>query len=148
MATGRVGVPLDRLRELLRTRVEAGSIRGVAGEIGMPPNGLSYFLEGGAPREATLRKLEAWFLAEATRRLTECRKLEGWFLQAVDRAAPEPSEEAAEVAVSILTRGLPRSLQKGARARIIALVEELCEEAGVTRPSWLSPGNATATPPP
>ena len=137
MATARPAVPLDRLRELIRARLAEGSIRGVAREIGMPPNGLTYFLEGGAPREATLRKLEAWFIAEAARRIAEFHRLEGWFLQAAARTSLDPGTEVAEAALSVLARHLPAPQQAAAQARLVALVEELSREAGVPSPPWL-----------
>jgi hypothetical protein len=114
----RPAVPIERLRELLVARVEASSIRSVAKDVGLPPNGLSYFLEGGSPRTATVRKLEAWYVREAA------------------RAEGQLSAEAGRAALSILLRYVPPAARKGARARMTTLLEVLCREADVPAPEW------------
>lgn len=114
----RPAVPIERLRELLGARVEASSIRSVAKEVGLPPNGLSYFLEGGSPRTATVRKLEAWYVRDAAR-------TEG-----------QPTDEAGRAALTLLVRYVPPGARKGARARMISLLEDLCREADVPAPAW------------
>lgn len=114
----RPAVPIERLRELLGARVEASSIRSVAKEVGLPPNGLSYFLEGGSPRTATVRKLEAWYVRDAAR-------TEG-----------QTADEAGRAALTLLVRYVPPGARKGARARMIALLDALCREADVPTPAW------------
>ena len=114
-------VPIGRLRELLAARVEASSIRSVAKEVGLPPNGLNYFLEGGSPRTATVRKLEAWYVREASRR-------EG-----------QPTSEAGFAALTILARYVPPAARNQARTRITTLIGELCREADVPVPVWAHP---------
>lgn len=114
----RPAVPIKRLRELLAARVGASSIRSVAKEVGLPPNGLSYFLEGGSPRTATVRKLEAWYVREAAR-------TEG-----------QPSPESGRAALEILSRYVPPGSRKEARVRMTTLLDELCREADVPSPEW------------
>jgi len=123
MAEDRPAVPLSRLRDLLAQCVEADSIRGVAREVGLPPNGLKYFLEGGAPRQATRRKLEAWFVRRAAR-----------------GSASDP--DAGRAALSILVRCLPPAYREIAQDRVVALIRELCDQAGALTPAWLSPPDA------
>lgn len=112
-------MPLSRLRDLLAQCVEADSIRGVAREVGLPPNGLKYFLEGGVPRQATRRKLEAWFVRRAAR-------------------GAASDSDAGRAALSILVRCLPPAHRGAAQDRVAALIRELCEQAGSPAPAWLS----------
>ncbi len=120
MSTDRPAVPLARVRDLLEQRVGAGSIRSVAREVGLPPNGLKYFLDGGEPRTATVRKLEVWYIREAARR------------------AGQPDDDAGRAALAILARYVPPTHRPAARDRLGELLQDLCAAAGVPVPSWLS----------
>jgi hypothetical protein len=55
---------LDRLREAVRERVEASSLRHVARQVGMSPTGLRKFLEGGIPYQKSRRRLFDWLQRE------------------------------------------------------------------------------------
>lgn len=129
MAVDKPAVALSRLRDLLAARVDAHSIRSVAREVGLPPNGLKYFLDGGTPRSGTRRKLEAWYLLEVVR--------------------PTASLECEEgrAALEILLRVLPPARRDIAKSRMLALLVSLCEEAGSPCPEWLrNPGNTSRDP--
>lgn len=48
------------IREAVRKRVEASSLRAVAEEVGMSFSGLRSFLNGGKPQARSLKKLQAY----------------------------------------------------------------------------------------
>lgn len=119
MSADRPSIPLSRLRDLLASRVEAGSIRSVAREVGLPPNGLDYFLKGGEPRAANRRKLEQWYVREAA------------------HGTDGVDGEAGEAALEILLRVLPPAYRKEGRERVLMVLKELCGEGRIKPPSWL-----------
>jgi len=57
-------LPVPLLRDGLARESARFSLRRVAREVGMSPNGLRHFLEGAAPRSATRVKLECWLAAQ------------------------------------------------------------------------------------
>ncbi|HEX9939764.1 MAG TPA: hypothetical protein VGB15_21695, partial [Longimicrobium sp.] len=58
---------LERLRETVRLRVEATSLRAVARQVGMSPSGLEKFLAGGTPYAGSRQKLQDWWEREGSR---------------------------------------------------------------------------------
>jgi hypothetical protein len=61
--TGEPRRTLSTLRDAVRGRVEATSLRVVADEIGMSFSGLRTFLQGARPNEATRSKVVAWYVS-------------------------------------------------------------------------------------
>lgn len=57
---------IPTIRELVLRQVEATSLRNVANQIGMSPSGLSKFMNGAAPYQKTVGKLESWYLRART----------------------------------------------------------------------------------
>src|SRR5438445_12978655 len=53
-------LPVPLLRDGLGREAASLSLRGVAREVGMSPNGVRDFLQGAIPRSATRVKLERW----------------------------------------------------------------------------------------
>lgn len=60
-------LPIPLLRDAVTREVALSSLRSVAGEVGMSPNGLRNFLNGAAPRARTRVKLERWVAARTRR---------------------------------------------------------------------------------
>jgi len=56
-------LPVPLLRDGLGREAASLSLRRVAREVGLSPNGLRYFLQGASPRSATRVKLERWLAA-------------------------------------------------------------------------------------
>lgn len=101
-------VPLDEIRAYARERLEAESIRQLAADVGMVPNALGYFLEGGEPRTRNRAKLEHWYL----------------------RAV---SEDAA-MAIHVLVRPLPVHERKAAADEIRDVVVSIFTRVGKPSP--------------
>jgi len=57
-------LPVPLLRDGLARESARFSLRRVAREVGMSPNGLRHFLAGAAPRSATRVKVEGWLAAQ------------------------------------------------------------------------------------
>jgi transcriptional regulator with XRE-family HTH domain len=57
-------LPIPLLRDGLAREAARFSLRRVAREVGMSPNGLRDFLHGAAPRSASRVKLERWLAAQ------------------------------------------------------------------------------------
>ena len=59
-------LPISLLRDGTAREAARYSLRRVAREVGMSPNGLRDFLEGATPRSATRAKLERWLADQGT----------------------------------------------------------------------------------
>src|SRR5438552_16565610 len=57
-------LPVPLLRDGLGREAASLSLRGVAREVGMSPNGVRDFLQGAIPRSATRVKLERWLATQ------------------------------------------------------------------------------------
>jgi transcriptional regulator with XRE-family HTH domain len=57
-------LPVPLLRDGLAREAARFSLRRVAREVGMSPNGLRHFLQGAMPRSATRVKLERWLAGQ------------------------------------------------------------------------------------
>lgn len=57
-------IPIPLLRDGIAREAARYSLRRVAREVGMSPNGLRDFLLGAAPRNSTRAKLELWLAAQ------------------------------------------------------------------------------------
>ena len=109
-------VPITVLRETARLRVQAGSLRRTAREIGLSPTGLQGFLDGSEPYAPTMQKLLEWYVQEETRR------------------AIQLSPESADAALALLVRHIPEPR----RARAVRhLLRTLASEGGPA-PEWLT----------
>jgi hypothetical protein len=108
-------VSVDRLREAVRARAETTSMRSVASEIGMTPQGLTKFLRGSRPYSATYRKLIEWYV----RRSASERRL---------------SAETVTAALSLLVSGLPGAEQADALRSLRESVQAVYAERGVAVP--------------
>ena len=58
---------LEKLRERARAEVDKTSLRHVAGDVGIGYSALNRFINGSKPRAESMKRLEAWYSAEADR---------------------------------------------------------------------------------
>lgn len=65
MVSPGVVIPLDQLRDAVRVRGEATSLRAVAAELGISYGALYKFLEGSTPYAANLAKITTWYIQVA-----------------------------------------------------------------------------------
>jgi AcrR family transcriptional regulator len=107
-----MSVPVDVLREAVRERVAATSLRAVEAETGVSYTSLRWFLAGSDPYSGTLTKLTSWYF----------RQLAG--------------SNTAE-ALSTLLAALPMKTRSEAEKSIRAAVERAFEQAGCPVPNWL-----------
>lgn len=88
-------LPVPLLRDGLARESARFSLRRVAREVGMSPNGLRHFLEGAAPRSATRVKLECWLAAQG--KVTRPPNL-GQFIRLVNELSVDlPPEQTLEL---------------------------------------------------
>jgi hypothetical protein len=111
---------VEQLREAAARRVEQGSLRGVAREIGMSPTGLKKFLSGTAPFTPTVRRLRSWYLQHA----------------AIPRG--RVSEADARAALSVLLADFPPEIAAGFATELIGIVEQGYRASGEGVPAWVA----------
>lgn len=117
---GRSELPhVDALRAFAAARVAAEGLNRTARDIGVRAYGLRYFLEGGKPHRATLRKLQ------------------DWYLRTVAESSDRLGGEAEEVALNILVRDVPAGQRAQALRLSVGLYEQLFDTLGIPRPPWL-----------
>lgn len=124
-------LPLRRVREILAGRVEAGSLRSVAAEIGVTPSGLRYFLDGGKVYLPTLRKLEDWYLKYLAEQALGDEGLS-------ESASGEDPLDAEDLALWILLRNLPKDLREEGLLRSLGFYSDLYDRFDVPLPDWLT----------
>lgn len=112
-------VSVDVLRAAVAEAVGRSSLRSVAAAVGMTHGGLTKFLEGSPPREATVRKLTVWYLREAA-------------------AGGIVSREAVAAALSVLLAGIPERDRDAAARQVLATVRKVHADAGVRVPGELA----------
>jgi hypothetical protein len=110
-------LPVSFLREAAAREVASRSLRSVAREIGLSPNGLRNFLHGAEPRPATRVKLERWL---ASRRRGHAPRV-----SSLVRLLGELGEGLRPEEVSALGR------------RVAAFLEELYRTRGQAPPAWI-----------
>ena len=111
---------LRRLRDAVRLRIEATSLRRTAAEIDLSPTGLSGFLDGKAAHQSTRSKVLRWYARHAWREGTA--------------ATPE----AARASLSLLVQHLPAPVRPEVAGRLVELLARLTDAHGLGRPGWLS----------
>ena len=110
---------LKRLRETVKLRVQATSLRTVARQVGMSPSGLQKFLAGGTPYAGSRQKLQDWWERQGS------------------RPRPEVSSQGIEVAVGALVRDLPPEFRTEAIERLIRTLRDVYDEQHAEHPPWL-----------
>ena len=112
-------VPIEVLREAIRQRVSASSLRVAAVEVGLSWKGIDKFLAGSTPHRATVRKFTDWYLRWSA------------------AEAEVPSPETVEAALAVIVRHLPPAHRDEAAAAAMAAVRKVGESHGQTPPAWL-----------
>lgn len=119
MAGGSAPVSVEQLRAFAAARVEADGLRSVARAVGVEPNGLKYFLGGGAPRSTTRRKFE------------------DWYLRTTAAMADGPQGPTEATALSVLVREVPAARRQEAFRRAVVFYQQLYDSMELPRPRWL-----------
>lgn len=109
---------LDRLREAVRERVEASSLRHVARQVGMSPTGLRKFLEGGIPYQKSRRRLFDW-------------------LQREHRGAGEEGGGEMGDALASLVAELPPERREAALGALVETLRSVYGSHAEAAPAWL-----------
>jgi hypothetical protein len=117
MATRSDVVPVAELRDALKSAIAAGSLRGVAAEVGMSPSGLRTFVARGRPHPRTIYIATAWFIR---RRMT---------------GITDPS--TARAGVAALTAHLSENAKKNAARRIREILREASQHDRKPIPEWV-----------
>jgi hypothetical protein len=107
---------IERLRRDVRARVEGMTLRHVARQVGMTPEGLRRFLLGRDPQTATSRKVERY----------------------VARQTPPMGGATAFIVLRALVQDLPPARQPAAVAALARSVEGAVARAGCEPPRWLA----------
>jgi hypothetical protein len=115
MDSGGVVVPIEVLREAVRERVAATSLRRVEAETGVSYTSLRWLLAGSEPYSDNLAKLTSWYFSAVV------------------------SGNAAE-ALSTLLAALPSQTRTEAAEAIRATVKKAFQKAGCPVPEWLHSG--------
>lgn len=117
-------VSLRKIREAVRLRIEATSLRRTAAEINLSPTGLTGFLEGKVAHQTTRAKVVRWYARHSWREGTA--------------ATPE----AARASLSLLVQHIPGSARPEVAGELVALLARLTDIHGLGRPGWLAEDGA------
>lgn len=109
---------LDRLREAVRERVEATSLRHVARQVGMSPTGLRNFLAGGIPYQKSRRRLFDWMHRE-------------------DGAEAGLTTEGVSGSLASLVADLPPERRGAALEALVGTLRTLYDTHADAAPPWL-----------
>jgi hypothetical protein len=111
-----VSVPM--LRDAAMQAVARASLRQVARAIGVSAPGLKLFLNGGAPRRETQRKLMEWYIKGVE--------------------TQEISTDVAAIAMALLLARLPDGAAKlQTEHEVLAAIRRGHESAGIIPPQWV-----------
>lgn len=120
MAPGEPRISVRVLRQAAREAMERTSSRAVARDVDMSPLGLREFIAGAEPRNATIRKLTAWYIRQR------------------DHGSDAPvNVETAEAAIAFLLEHIPAQQRSEVRAALIELIDESGRRVGAPEPLWL-----------
>ena|ERR1044072_1142592 len=114
MDSGGVAVPVNVLRETVRERVAATSLRSVEAETGVSYTSLRWFLAGSEPYSENLAKLTSWYFSTIT------------------------SGATAE-ALSTILAALPAVTRAETAEVIRAAIRRAYRDAGCSIPDWVNP---------
>lgn len=111
-------VPVEAIRNAVARAAAATSLRSVARASDLSDRGLQHFLDGGTPRQGTLRKLTEWYVREAA-------------------SAGELDPDTVEAALSLLLGDMPEPQRTGTRAVLMDQIRSGYKAAGRVPPGWL-----------
>jgi hypothetical protein len=114
MDSGGVVVPVDVLRETVRERVAATSLRSVEAETGVSYTSLRWLLSGSEPYSENLAKLTFWYFSTIT-------------------------GGATAAGLATLLAALPAVTRAEAAEVIRAAVRRAYRDAGCSIPDWVGP---------
>lgn len=116
MDSGGVVVPVEVLREAVRERVAATSLRRVETETGVSYTSLRWLLAGSEPYSDNLAKLTSWYFSMIA------------------------GGDVAE-ALSTLLAALPSQTRAEAAEAIKAIIRSAFQKAGCSIPGWIASGS-------
>jgi hypothetical protein len=111
-------VPVEVIREAVSRAAGATSARAVARDSGLSERGVRYFVSGGTPRPATLRKLTEWYIREAA-------------------SAGELDATTVDAALSLLLGDMPEPQRTETRTALVDDIRWGYKQAGRAPPAWL-----------
>jgi hypothetical protein len=114
-------VPIGAIRDAAALAVERESLRKVARQVGLSPNGLKQFLSGRRPYTSTEQKLNAWYAAHGR-----------------DHGGGGSRLDSARAAVAILLEDFPAQRRAAMEARIYDLLAAGHREDRREPPEWLA----------
>lgn len=112
-------VPLDVLRDFVRSQAELSSIRQVAAEVGLGRTTLHSFINGETNPHPRVRRLLAL-----------------WYLQKLEQAPDMDVARPYVSAMDILLSDVPEDKRREARQSLLELLSQTHEAAGA-EPRWL-----------
>lgn len=119
MAPAESVVPVSTLRTAVAEAVARTSSHAVAREVGMSAPSLRDFINGSEPRQATVRRLTAWYVRTAAER--------GDVL----------TEETGRAALALLAEPIPPERRAMVLRLIAETVAQTYQDAGLPVPKWL-----------
>lgn len=119
MASADPSVSVSTLRAAVAEAVARTSSHAVAREVGMSAPSLRDFINGSEPRQATVRKLTAWYIRTAAER------------------GDELTEETGRAALALLAERIPPERREQALRLLAETVAQNYRDAGVPVPKWL-----------
>lgn len=111
-------VPVESIREAVARAAASTSLRAVARASDLSDRGLQHFLDGGTPRQGTLRKLTEWYVREAA-------------------SAGGLDADTAHAALSLLLDGLPEPQRSDTRCVFLDAIHDAYRATGRQVPAWL-----------
>jgi hypothetical protein len=113
------GYPVAEMREAVARAIRGTTLRRVAREVGMAPNGLAKFVRGAVSREDTLRKVLAWYVQHAAR-------------------SHDASPPVARAALAVMLERMPPKDRGWAERALLTAVAKIYRDMGVAVPEWLT----------
>ena len=119
MATPESAVPVDVLREAVRARSEATSMRAVAAELGLSLGFVQDFIAGAQPRSRTLRAVTAWYVRHRA------------------EAGDGLDADTMRAVLALLLEPVPVKARGKARNAFLDALERIYRDAGGLVPRWV-----------
>ncbi|MBW3572370.1 MAG: hypothetical protein KY467_14810 [Gemmatimonadetes bacterium] len=113
-------MPLEVLRDFVRSQTELSSIRQVAAEVGLGRTTLHNFVTGETRPHPRVRRLLAL-----------------WYLQKLEQAPDMDVARPYAAALEILLSDVPEERRRAAQETVLELLAETHSDAGAGAPRWL-----------
>lgn len=121
MPSGEPRIAISTLRDAVRDAIGRTSSRAVSRALGISPPAVREFAGGAEPRNATIRKLTAWYIREREQ-----------------RSDPALDAETAAAAIALLLEHIPARDRDDTRAALLELIRSKGRQVGALEPAWIS----------